>query len=453
MRVLAVVHQFPPEFETGTEVLCLRTMQELATRGHDVHVVAADPRRWRSDAIREDRVDGVEVTRIPTRGRPRLRVASRGVDEFERKLVGERLLEVARAFAPDLVHAFHAFHFGIGAVRRLAQGMPLMLTATDFALVCPYATLALPDGSACDGPARDGGNCAAHHLSRPAHNGLARAPGILGAVDRAAGTVARAAGMDDFERIRSGVLRRLEASRRLAAAARCVVATSDRIRAALLAIGASGENVVVLPHQPPPIDVPAGPVGDPLRIGFLGSLLNHKGAHVLLDAVRRLPADLRCKIIVRGDVNADPKYTASLRARAKDDPRVRIVDRVPHSRFGEALGEVDLVVVPSIWSENAPIVLLSALAAGRYVVVSNVPGLAGTLNGPDTGRAFPVGDSDALAAILSDLIRDPTPVHRARQRAAGFGGFAGYVDRLEAIYRDAAGPARTRRPGADGTVA
>jgi glycosyltransferase involved in cell wall biosynthesis len=453
MRVLAVVHQFPPYFESGTEILCLRTMQALAERGHAVYVVAADHRAWRGGPVREDRVDGVDVTRIPTRGRPRMSVAGRLNDEFERAAVADRLVDAARGFAPDIIHAYHVLHFGVPAVERLAQSSPLVFTTTDFALACPYATLSLPDGSACAGPARDGSNCAAHHLSRPAHNGLARKPGTLAVLDYAAARLARAAGIDTLEKVRGPVLNRLEASRRLLGAARRVLVTSGRLRNLLVSLGGLRESIEVVPHQAPPVDVPLRPVGDPLRIGFLGVLQDHKGAHVLIEAVRKLPAGLACDVIVRGDLAADARYVAELRASAAGDSRVRIVDRVPHHRFGEALGEIDVLVVPSIWTENVPLVLLSALHAGRYAVVSDVAGLTDAVAGPEAGRAFSAGDSAALAGILAELVRDPTPVRRARERGAGFGGFAGYIDRLEAIYQDVVGAALDMRRAADGTVA
>ena len=62
MRIAALVHQFPPDFQTGTEILCLRTMQALAGKGHEVRVLAADPLQPAGRAVREDRVEGVAVT-------------------------------------------------------------------------------------------------------------------------------------------------------------------------------------------------------------------------------------------------------------------------------------------------------------------------------------------------------------------------------------------------------
>jgi glycosyltransferase involved in cell wall biosynthesis len=165
---------------------------------------------------------------------------------------------------------------------------------------------------------------------------------------------------------------------------------------------------------------------------------------VLVDALGLIPADLSCEVVIRGDLAADPAYVADLRRRASGDPRIRIVDRIPHSRFGEALAEVDVLVVPSIWAENAPLVLLSALQAGRYVVVSDVPGLADHVGGAASGRKFPAGDSAALAQVLIELLRDPSPVIEARAQPGGFGSFSSYLDRLERLYEAAAQGAAVR---------
>jgi glycosyltransferase involved in cell wall biosynthesis len=394
-------------------------------------------------------VDGVDIVRIPTRGVPRLSVAARLNDEFHRGALSARLTECALAFRPDVVHAHHTFHFGIPAIEQLARIAPLLLTATDFSLVCPYATLALTSGATCGGPAADLHNCVDHHRARPADNGIKRPAGLLALAERAAATMADLAGLDKPNAIRSAVWARLEACRRLSATACRVLATSERIRSQLMAAGVDADRVLVLRHEAPPLVVPPVPIGDPLRIGFLGVLRSHKGAHVLVEAVRRLPADVRCAAIIRGDVAVDPPYVAELRRRASGDRRIRIVDRVPYPRFGDALAEIDVLVVPSIWTENAPIVLLSALAAGRYVVVSDVAGLADHVDRHRNGRVFPSGNVAALAEVLLELLRDPAPVVEARKHASGFDSFTRYLDRLERLYAGAALKAGTavKSPG------
>ena len=149
--------------------------------------------------------------------------------------------------------------------------------------------------------------------------------------------------------------------------------------------------------------------------------------------MRLLPSDLPCVITVRGDLSADPNYVARLRRLSGTDPRVAILGRVPYARFGEAIAALDVIVVPSLWLENLPLVLLTALEHRRYVVVSDAPGLVPALRAGD-GVVVQAGDPAALAKVLEALVRDPTPVRKARERAAPLQNFEIYVNAVETMY-------------------
>jgi glycosyltransferase involved in cell wall biosynthesis len=88
-----------------------------------------------------------------------------------------------------------------------------------------------------------------------------------------------------------------------------------------------------------------------LRFGFIGGLSKHKGAHVLLEAFERLllPAEL----VLFGD-STDREYVERVHARATE------VGAVWRGAFDardlpSVLAEIDVLVVPSLWSENAPV--------------------------------------------------------------------------------------------------
>ena len=57
----------------------------------------------------------------------------------------------------------------------------------------------------------------------------------------------------------------------------------------------------------------------PLRIGYVGTLVWHKGVHVLIDAVRSLAGN-SYELLIFGDPNVFPEYTADLRRRASGLP-------------------------------------------------------------------------------------------------------------------------------------
>jgi glycosyltransferase involved in cell wall biosynthesis len=94
-------------------------------------------------------------------------------------------------------------------------------------------------------------------------------------------------------------------------------------------------------------------------------------------------------------------------------------------------------VVPSICLEACPTTAIEAMASGVPVVASRIGGLPDLVDDEVTGLLVPPGDSEALAASLGRVIRDPAL--RARLAAgarARFPRFAAsrVVPRIEATY-------------------
>jgi glycosyltransferase involved in cell wall biosynthesis len=68
--------------------------------------------------------------------------------------------------------------------------------------------------------------------------------------------------------------------------------------------------------------------------------------------------------------------------------------------LGALMAEVDWVVVPSVWWENAPLVILEAFRHGRPVICGNLGGMAEMVRDGVDGLHAPVGDPAGLAAAL-----------------------------------------------------
>ena len=83
--------------------------------------------------------------------------------------------------------------------------------------------------------------------------------------------------------------------------------------------------------------------------------------------------------------------------------------------MADELSRIDVLVVPSIWYENAPLVVYSALAAGVPVVATDLGGLSETIVHGRNGLLFEPGNPAALAAELEpagDRARAPRPARR-----------------------------------------
>jgi glycosyltransferase involved in cell wall biosynthesis len=86
------------------------------------------------------------------------------------------------------------------------------------------------------------------------------------------------------------------------------------------------------------------------------------------------------------------------------------------------MADLDVLAFPSVEPESYGLVLVEALASGTPVVASDHGGppeiVARATSG--TARVVPVGDAEALAAALLDLLPEHTSPERRRARLRAF---------------------------------
>jgi len=149
-------------------------------------------------------------------------------------------------------------------------------------------------------------------------------------------------------------------------------------------------------------------------IGYCGRLIREKGVDVLIRAVARLAAEhpALTLVILGSDAQNTRLYGEPLEAKLRMlAQELGIVGRfrflgVRHDieRWHNA---IDIVVVPSVYSDPLPLVVAEALACGRPVIGSRIGGIPELLSGPLAELLVPPGDDEALAAALQRLIADP----------------------------------------------
>ena len=141
-------------------------------------------------------------------------------------------------------------------------------------------------------------------------------------------------------------------------------------------------------------------------VTFVGRLLRHKGVEELLAAFTALSA--RCPeavlLLVGWRDEGNPGVVAAgLLERARADPAVRFLGKRDDVR--EVLALTDVYALPS-HREGTPRTVLEAMAMGKPVVATDVPGCRQTVEDGVTGLLVPKEDPAALAAALERLVRD-----------------------------------------------
>jgi glycosyltransferase involved in cell wall biosynthesis len=161
------------------------------------------------------------------------------------------------------------------------------------------------------------------------------------------------------------------------------------------------------------------------RFGFFGQLLDHKGAHLILEALLILAKNNGSSqngIVI--EFNGANKSWASKKYLGKLDrllselaaysSLVEVIDRgpYPHSALAKRMADCDWVIVPSTWWEIFGLVLSEAWMCGRPVLVSDIGGLGERVNHGVNGLHFPVGDATALASLISKVTENRELWHK-----------------------------------------
>ncbi len=411
LRILQVVHGFPPYDVAGAEVYTENLCHELASR-HNVGVFyrRKDPSRP-SYTLTRSSTDGIllyelvrNIEEDDVAADYRLFPLSYWDPSVDRPFLG-----VLAEFRPDVVHFQHVIRLSaslVPLVHRLR--IPSVVTLHDYWFVCPRISLLKIGDSLCEGP-REGLACpdcmipylgprALHSLTPLAKLALLPLGAVLSSWPSRIGPSANPL---------LALLIRPKIMRWVFGTSALAISPSHFLKHTLVANGFPADNIRVIPNgiDRRPFRNLIRPPSPLLRVGYLGGLTRKKGLHVLLRAFSRLHG-VNAELSVYADLQDETPYHRELAEMAKM-PNVRFVGRFDHHRIGEVLGSLDVIAVPSLCYENDPLVVQEAYLAGLPVVASSLGALEEKVLNARTGLTFVPGDDADLAQKLRRLAVEP----------------------------------------------
>ena len=400
MKILYVTMQFARGYAQGTERYLSILCDGLRKRGHEALFLAGDPEGRGAAAELGTRVqDEPLVLALPARGW----MAIEGTPP-------DQLVPLLRELSPDIVHVANPAHVGVGVLSAAAElGIPTVATIMDYWWLCPKQTLRHVRRGICDGRVswRECLACVAGERERSIRKRIERVPLLRSTLLPALYLRNwRSKGIPQSELDRWP--RRQEYT----------LAALDSVDAVIYPSATAAKLVGSRVARPAAHRIPYGleprwfaagksrgeahrAVRSPeeLLLGFAGALTRHKGAHLVLAALRRLGwTKTRLRIAGGGD---DPRYIAELHKLA-EPLKVEFVGRVDPDQMPRFIAELDALLVPSLWPENLPIVVLEAYAAGTPVLASRVGGIEEVVT--DGAALFAVDSSADLARRLEGWI-------------------------------------------------
>lgn len=199
---------------------------------------------------------------------------------------------------------------------------------------------------------------------------------------------------------------------------RATIAFNSRATRDAFALPARVRQIVVYNGTPVPENVvPSDYDGRrKLRLLQIGRITFWKGQDILIEAVARLPAELRARVEVRivGGVFDDQvefrdRLVNQISAAAVQD----VISFAPFvDEPDDAYRAADIIVVPSTRPEPFGRVAIEAMAHARAVIASAHGGLVESVEDSVTGHLFSPSDATALAAIITEYLENPEKVGR-----------------------------------------
>ncbi|UXI67701.1 glycosyltransferase [Tahibacter amnicola] len=168
----------------------------------------------------------------------------------------------------------------------------------------------------------------------------------------------------------------------------------------------------------------ARPADANIELICVGSLIARKGVDVLLRAVAQLNRqDLRVRLVGEGPERGRLQVLANALGLSE---QVVFQGAVAPDEVPRWLAASDIFVLPS-YSEGRPNVLLEAMAAGRAIIATAIPGVIDTVRDGTHAWLFPAGDADALARALAQALAEPGERQRRAEAARREVGHRGWT--------------------------
>ncbi len=150
------------------------------------------------------------------------------------------------------------------------------------------------------------------------------------------------------------------------------------------------------------------------HLAYVGQVQPWKGVRFILRVLERIAPRQRFVFDVVGSGHDLP----SLQSEYGDRDWVRFHGKLAPSEVGAFMAQAVLLLVPSLWFENAPLVIRQAIQSGLPVFGSDIGGLPELVDDKINGRLIPAGDATAWEAAIESALENPAQIESWRAGAA-----------------------------------
>lgn len=418
MKILKIIHGYPPNYNAGSEVYSQSICNELAKK-HSIFVFTREENLYVADhTIRNEKKDAIHFYIVNK---------AREKDGYRHNDLDTKFAEVIQDIKPDVAHIGHLNHLSTGFVKELkAQNIPIVFTLHDFWLMCPRGqflqiNFANPDfNQLCSGQENEkcAINCYNRYFSGQKENYE-----------------------NDLSYWTNWVANRMNEMRSILDLVDVFITPSQYLLSRFVSdFHVPREKIVYLDYGFPlhylsPIK---NKVQQNFTFGYIGTHIPSKGIDLLLAAFSKITA--KCSLKIWGRESG--QSTQNLKSLAKNCPNevVFLGEYVNTNLATAVFAHVNCIVVPSIWGENSPLVIHEAQACQIPVITADFGGMSEYVHHLENGLLFEHRNAEDLAQKMLFAIQNVEKMENLGKRGYLYDS-AGHVpnitehcNKLENIY-------------------
>lgn len=373
MRILLIIHGYPPYYMAGSEVYTYNLACELAKTNEVFIFHRIEDKSIPLYKITDKKENGVHI-RFINNYEPQ---NPSFYDKYLNPVIDDAFRAYVREIQPDVVDIGHLSHLStqIPIIAKQEFGLPVLFTIHDFWMFCHRGQLInpkdwqicpLPDTKLCT-------DCAARHYNKP-----------------------------DFD-LRL-IEERDEHIRQVIDCIDVFFAPSHTLEQFYIDMGVDKSKIFYSKYgfRTTAIRKQSKDLRSETVFGFTGRIIYTKGVHLLCEAFSRIKG--KARLVIYGDTNND--YAQDL-IRSYAGDRIEFKGLYHNDDLQQVLDSFDILVCPSIWLENAPLVIQEAQSAHLPVLVSNKGGMAELVHNNIDGFTFELGSTDDLYQKIQNIVDHP----------------------------------------------
>lgn len=393
LRILKIIHGYPPLFNAGSEVYSRTLCHGLVDAGHQVAVFT----RFEDPFIPDYEV--FETTDPFNTSITLYRInMARDRDRYRHEPVDQQLKDVITRFQPNIVHIGHLNHLSTSMVKIIKEfSLPIIFTLHDYWLMCPRGQflqtgLGQPElWRLCDG--QEDNKCASMCYSRYFSGSLTESE-------------------HDKHYWSDWIHRRMDHVRNMASNVDLFIAPSKHLMNRFIhEFGLPEEKVVYLDYG---FDLKRfknrnRSSESEFVFGYIGTHIPAKGIDYLLNAYNLVKGKIKLRIWGR----SRPQNTSSLHGIAEkiNEPQDKLIEWLPEYQNEEIVekvfNHVDVIIVPSIWDENSPLVIKEPQQVRIPVITANHGGMQEYVAHEVNGLLFDHRNYRDLAKQMQRMVKNP----------------------------------------------